>query len=37
LGTLLVQMLADQRIQVEMFFGSIGANAFTSNAKFFIR
>ena len=36
-GTLLVQMLTDQRIQVEMFFGSLSANAFTGNAKFFIR
>jgi len=37
LGTLLVQMLTDSRIEVEAFVGSLSATSFTGNARFFIR
>lgn len=37
IGTLLVQMMSDSRIEVEAFVGSFSASAFTSNAHFFIR
>jgi len=36
-GTVLVQMLTDSRIEIESFVGTLGSATFTSNAKFFVR
>ena len=37
IGSMLVQMLTDQRIEVEAFFGSLSSDTFDGNARFFIR
>ena len=37
IGTVLVQMVGDSRIEVESFVGSLSSTTFTSNARFFIR